>query len=400
LAALLAAALPAGASTPGTAFTAGNLVVYRVGAGSAALTAVATAVSLDEYSTTGFNSSPVLSHALPTTASSTNPAVAASGTATSEGGLTVSTDGTTIFATGYNVTTGTAGVASTTSSATANQRVVAEVSVANGSTDSSTAFSSLFSGNNIRSAAGTTSGGALYAAGPTNGVVYATDGATTGTQLTPTGGDVNFRVVNIYYGQLYGSSASSTGIGIDTIGTGLETTAGSPAYTNLSGLDNGSSASPYGVLLCEEGTATSPNVAYVADSAANAVLKYDLVSGTWVADGSATTSGNANLTGVTGLTGTCPTAGGAATIYASSPTSLVSITDSAGTGALTASPTLLATAGTNEAFRGVALIPLGVGQSLPEVPFIIALPLSAFVLGAGALGLNRRRAALQPVRSN
>lgn len=233
-----------------------------------------------------------------------------------------------------------------------------------------------------------TSGAGLYTAGPTNGVAYTTDGSTTGTQLTPAGGDVNFRVVNVYYGQLYASSASSTGVGINAIGTGLETTAGTPAYTNLPGLDNGSSASPYGFLLCEEGSSSTPNVAYVADSTAGAILKYELSGSTWVADGSASSSAT---TGVTGLTGTCPTAGGAATIYASSPTSIVSVTDSSGTGTLTASPTLLATAPTDEAYRGIALLPVGLGTPVPEVPLAIVLPLSAMALTAGALVLNRRR---------
>lgn len=80
--------------------------------------------------------------------------IVASGSATSEGELTLSTDGTTLHATGYNVNIppGVSSVASTTSSSTADQRVVAEVNVATGNIDSSTQFSSLYSGNNIRGA--------------------------------------------------------------------------------------------------------------------------------------------------------------------------------------------------------------------------------------------------------
>src|SRR5688572_8497010 len=52
------------------AFTSGNLVIYRVGTGGAAtLSNAATAVFLDEYTTSG--GTPVQSIALPTTATTT-----------------------------------------------------------------------------------------------------------------------------------------------------------------------------------------------------------------------------------------------------------------------------------------------------------------------------------------
>src|SRR5579862_6037484 len=71
-------------------FTPGDLVVYRVGDGSAALSSAATAVFLDDYSATG---TLVNSVAMPTSAGGANNPLTASGTATSEGGLTVSGNG-------------------------------------------------------------------------------------------------------------------------------------------------------------------------------------------------------------------------------------------------------------------------------------------------------------------
>ena len=81
-------------------FVAGNLVVYRVGAGSAALTTASTAVFLDEFTTGG---TAVSSLAMPTTAGGGNNPLTAEGTDSSEGLLTRSVDGTQLVLTGYGV---------------------------------------------------------------------------------------------------------------------------------------------------------------------------------------------------------------------------------------------------------------------------------------------------------
>ena len=78
--------LPVGAATP-PAFTPGNIVVYRVGAGGAAtLVNTGNPIFLDEYTPAG---ALVQSLALPTTTSGSNHRLIASGTATSEGLLTM-----------------------------------------------------------------------------------------------------------------------------------------------------------------------------------------------------------------------------------------------------------------------------------------------------------------------
>ena len=97
---------------PSAPLTAGNIVVYRVGTGAAALHANATAVFLDEYTPAG---SLVQSIAMPTTDSGGNQTLTASGTATSEGLLTLSADGQYLVLTGYDAALGTASITTSTS---------------------------------------------------------------------------------------------------------------------------------------------------------------------------------------------------------------------------------------------------------------------------------------------
>ena len=97
------------------AFTPGDLVVYRVGTGTGALGSASTAVFLDEYSPNG---TLVQSIAMPTTAGGGYNPLTASGSATSEGNLTLSQNGENLVLTGYDATTGVAGIASTLSTGT------------------------------------------------------------------------------------------------------------------------------------------------------------------------------------------------------------------------------------------------------------------------------------------
>src|SRR5947208_1278097 len=104
------------------AFTPGNLVVYRVGTGAGSLVNTGNPVFLDEYTPGG---SLVQSIALPTTTVGPNRRIIASGTATSEGLLTLSADGRYLVLTGYDAAIPTANLASSTGSAL--PRVVARV---------------------------------------------------------------------------------------------------------------------------------------------------------------------------------------------------------------------------------------------------------------------------------
>src|SRR5688572_19084620 len=88
-------------------FTAGNIVVYRVGNGTGTLSNAATAVFLDEYTTAGVL---VQSVAIPVDVSGANRRLTAAGTGNTEGMLTLSTDGRYLVFTGYDAPVGTIGV--------------------------------------------------------------------------------------------------------------------------------------------------------------------------------------------------------------------------------------------------------------------------------------------------
>jgi len=337
---------------PSAALTSGNVVVYRVGDGSAALSANATPVFLDEYTTTP--GAVVQSIAMPTTVSGSNKRLTASGTATTEGLMTRSADGNYLLLPGYDVATGTASI-TTSTSATVN-RVIGRVNSA-GTIDTTTALTDAISGGNPRGAS-SSNGTDLYISGTSagGGIRYAGFGATTSTSLTAT--PTNIRATNVFNGQLYISSASGTFLGVATVGSGLPTT-GSQTTTPLPGFPTTGTHSSYQFAFANTTTL------YVADdgSAANGggIQKWTLSGGTWslayilLNNGSTTTA-------VRGLT--VDGSGANPVIYATtavaSGNALIKVTDT-GSGS---TATTLATAPTNTAFRGVALAP---GDAAPSV---------------------------------
>ena len=337
-----------------------SIVVYRVGAGANSLVNTGNSAFLDEYSRTG------------TLIQSIDLGIVSSGTASSEGFINRSGDGRYIIATGYASTGGSQIPNSTGAS---NARVIARID-SSGNVDSTTRLSNYASGNNPRSA-WSADGSSFYAVGGTGGIVYATLGATTGTAVTPTGTGLlsNMRVIDVYNNQLYASSNSGT--------FRLATTGGAPAsttgqtLTNLSGWPT-SGGSPYAYFLADLNNAVAGlDTAYVSDDALG-LLKYSLVGGAWTLNGTIGAGADAyrgldaEIVGgivnifATRKGGTSATGGG----------ELVSITDAAGYNASfsTTTPTLLATAAANTAFRGVSL------STVPE-------PSSAALLGLGFLAL-------------
>jgi DNA/RNA endonuclease G (NUC1) len=332
-----------------SAFAPGNLVVYRVGDGSAALSANATPVFLDEYTQAGVL---VQSIALPTVATAvSNRALTASGTATSEGLLTRSADGVYLTLSGYNATVGTGSITGSTS-ATIN-RVIGRVD--NGGTiDTTTALSDAISGGNPRSAV-TTNGSDLWISGTSSGggVRYTTLGATTSTALN-TATVTNLRQANIFNGQLYVSSQSGA-FRLSTVGTGTPTT-GSQTITNLPGYPN-ATTSPYGFFFADlnPGVAGLDTVYVCDDNAAGGgtggLQKYSLVGGSWVSNGIISNTG-----GLRGITGSV--SGNTVTLYITTATTLFKLTDTAGYNATNnGSLSSLTTAGLNKNFRGIAFTP-------------------------------------------
>jgi hypothetical protein len=334
-------------------FTAGNLVVVRVGTGASSLTNAATAVFLEEFTPQGVHVQTIPLPTTPTTAG--NRALTISGTATSEGFLARSTDGRYLTMGGYNAAVGTAGVASTTSPGVS--RVVARIA-ADGAVDTTTAFSdSTFSGSNIRSAI-TTDGTSLWIAGTAGavangGVRYALLGGDTSLQLSSA--PTNTRVVKIFHDQLYVSTSSAGYRGVNIIGAGLATAPGQTT-TLLPGLDTLSvTAGSYDFFFAD------PATLYIADE--RAVSTYGGVQ-RHVFDGTQwnlmqiLTVGLGGV-GVRGLAGHAGPAGTslfvttADNITSTAGNRLMMIVDQGGA----AEFVLLATAAGNTAFRGIAMAP-------------------------------------------
>jgi hypothetical protein len=363
LAALVAAIVLVLAAQASAALTPGDVVVYRVGTGSGALSSAAFPVFLNEYEANG---NFVESVALPTSTSGSNKPLLASGSGSSEGLLTLSANGEYLIEAGYDAALGTAKISET--SDTSVPRTVGRVS-ASGAVDTSTALTDVGNANNPRGAT-SSDGKTLYWSGAgkstSGGVHVATLGASTSTLLSS--GDTNARAVTIFDGQLYTSSdPTKEGIDIATVGSGLPTTGGQTT-TNLPFAT--APSEPYAFSLLTLGIGSAPDTMYVADNGAGAIVKFGLVSGKWTKEGSVA------VTAVTGVTAN--DVSGVVTIFATTSGSsgeggvLYKITDSSGVnGTLSGNATQIATAPANESFRGVAFAPgttIGSGGGTPPPP--------------------------------
>lgn len=369
-AAAMASVLGITRSATATPFTLGDVAVYRVGDGTQTLGNTGNSVFIDEYTPTG---TLVQSIAMPTATSGANYGLVASGTATSEGELNRSADGRFLVLTGYSATGATSIVSSTSA---ANPRVIGLVDAAGG-INTTTGLTDYASGNNPRSAT-SPDGTTIYLTGAAGGIRVTTVGSTTSTQLSTT--VTNLRDANIADGNLYVSTSSGSAVRIGQVGTGLPTAAGQ-TITNLPGIPT--SGSPYQFVFADlSADVPGSDTLYVADDTANTITKYSLVGGTYVSNGTITAAA------VRGLTGAV--AGSAVTLFGATDGSLYSVTDTAGYNAAPSATAVstFATAGANEAFRGIALAPVA-GTSTPE-----PASLSALAIGAGALLARRRRRAV------
>ncbi len=342
---IAAALMVAGASFAG-AFSPGTLVVYRVGDGTTNLVSSGSPVFLDEYTTNG---ALVQSIAMPTNAAGRNYPLIASGTATSEGLLARSVNNRCLVVTGYGTTTGVASLSGTTAASV--PRVVGVVNC-NGTTDTTTALKDFASASNPRSAA-TTDGTNIWVAGGAGGLRYTTKGATNSTSLNSF---ANLRQVAAFGGQLYASTQSGSNL-LNTVGAGLPTNAGQ-AISALPGFPTNSS--PDAFLMADLTADGTNDTLYVADEGAG-LQKFTCIAGSWTATG-VVGSGTDSYRGLAGYT-----AGSATVLFATRKGGsgsngggeLVTITDNSGfNGAFGGTPTVLATAVSKTAFRGVALAPV------------------------------------------
>ena len=337
-------------------FTAGRVVVLRVGDVSSTLTNASTPVFLDEYKIDGSMGTSV---SLPIAGTP----ITNSGTAASEGQINRSSNAKFVTHSGYQATSGTAAIVSTTSATTS--RIIYPV-LANGLLGTPASSNTAYSANNIRSSV--SDGVNYWAAGNgsagQNGIQLF-DG-TPNTQISSTTG--NTRVVAIYNGNLYYSTGSGT-VGIYKVGTGLPTTTGQVS-TNIA---TGTGLSPYAFSISPDG-----KVLYVTDDraliSAGGIHKYiDAGSGFVISDTIPVSSGSSTV-GAIGLTVDWTNYNGTtfngAVIYATTKEKtiapieacrLVSITDIG----ISSVYTTLATATTNTVFRGVSFSPINTPTNQP-----------------------------------
>jgi hypothetical protein len=350
-------------------FIPGDLAVLQVGDGGAALSSTSTALFIREFTPLG---SLVQTFNIPTSGGSET---TLSGSATSEGALTLSTDGHLLTYGAYATGPGVASIAST--AATAINR---SVGVLNGSgVYSRVAVGSnlMFDANNPRGAVSDgqnfwLSGTGIGTGSANGGIWYSANGGTP-TQIR----NGNLRVANIFNGSLYFSSSASTpGVGIHGFtGIPTSTATSSQLFTSTGG-------SPVDFAISPSGT-----FAYVADDRSAASgggiqrwnfngsswsLAYTLAPGTTANDGVRQIAVDFNS----------PTPLIYGTTTESSANRLVEVADGGAGSAFS----LLATAGANTAFRGVDFAPTAV----PE-PSLFGLMGLGAVFAAGIRKLARRK---------
>ncbi len=330
-------------------FTAGNLVVVRVGSGTGSLVGTGNAVYLDEFTPAG---ALVQSVALPVVANGGNQPFVLGGTSTTEGGLTRSADARFLTLGGYATGTGgSASLSGTTSSAI--NRVVARVDAGAG-VNTATVLSDWSSGSSPR---GVTSldGSTFWLSGGAGGVRFAALGATASTSISTT--VANLRTIDTFGNQLYVSTQSGSVVRLGTVGTGVPATTGQ-TIAALPGVSL--TSSPNAFFFADlDPVVPGVDTLYVADegAATGGIVKYSLVAGTWVPNGTITAAS------VRGLTGAA--SGGKVILFASTGGSaatgggtIFTFTDLTGyNGTVSGAASALATAPANTAFRGIAFAP-------------------------------------------
>ena len=371
------------------ALQAGDLVISQVAGDGTSSSAAA--VSLIEYNVNG-----TLQQAIAFNSNTANgTALTSSGSAGSEGALTLSADGKSLSYIGYNATAGTSSVKGTTSSAT--NRVIGTLGL-NGTVTYSR-LTDAYSGDNARSVV-STDGTAFYTGGANGGtassagVRYSTFSSTgtTSTVLSDTtkGSSSNIRDVNIFNGNLYystGSAANSGTVGIYQLGTGLPTSGVQTATLIVA--TPGASPSPYDFYFADA------NTLYVTDDRTNAsggLLKYTKSGGSFslTATYNFANAANTGLAGLRGLTGTVDQSGNNVLFGVSTDNRLLRINDF---GAIGVYATTVITGTSTGQIRGVEFLPGGaplVTQTPAPSSLLVAL---AGVPGIGLMIRRRRKAA-------
>jgi len=340
------------AKVQAAAITPGDLVIYRVGDGSAALGGTATSVFLDEYTTGG---ALVQSFALPTTGGS---ALSAVGNSTTEGTLSLSQDGLSFVYTGYRKNVGGASPSADVTAVT--PRVIGTLSLA-GVVDTSISLTNIGgsgAANAIRSA--TTVDGSAYWISTSVNVSYLNSPASVTSTLIDTR---NSRQTRINGNTLYAANGSTAITGkLQSYGT-LPT--GVTAATPIISLTTADAIQGFAMFNLNNANPGGADTIYAMSTVASQLLKYSFNGSSWVANGSIS-SGAQDITGVAN--------GGSVTLYLTGSSGLQTLTDASGFGnTISGSISTITSNPINEAFRGIEIL-------VPE-------PSTAVLGGLGLLGL-------------
>jgi hypothetical protein len=380
----LLAALGYAASSAVAALTPGDVVVLRDGNGGVeSITSSAMPVHLDEFGPIGGLAESIALPTVENEGGAGNKPFTDSGSAGSDGLLTLSGNGECLLATGYDAKSSPPATIHVTETKSKEFPRVAAVVKGNGEVNTTTWMERFANENNARSA---TSNNCkeLYLGGngtkTTGGVVFAKLGAKKeeSTQFNET--DHNARQVEVVGGQLYMSADPTKNpdkLTIAKVGSGLPTTK-PQTFTNLPFEEGQEPEQPYGFSFLTLGLGSTPDTLYVADKKkegeTGAIVKYGLSGGKWVPHGSV------EIPEVAGVTAN--DVNGLVTIYATTSGldtkegTLYRIADASGVnGTLSGVPQEIAKAPVNEAWRGVAFAPgttIGSGGTPPALPSISA----------------------------
>ena len=322
-------------------FTAGNIVVYRIGDGTTTLDNTTSKVFLDEYTPSG---SLVQSIQMP----AINQKITMMGNI--DGGkLKLSANGKYLVVPGYNTDLGGTSI---------SERSIGVVDF-NGAVNSVTVVASNPGFWPILSAVSDNGTNLWFSGG--DGVEYISANSSTSTGVVS--GSAISLAVNIADGQLY-ASTSATSPAMATVGTGLPTTSGN-AYTTLPGIPIRTRPQDFAFADLSLGV-PGVDVLYLASqdpAAPGGIQKYSLVNGTWVSNSTIGSTADRYI----GIT--VKASGNSVTIFAirqgNNSTSvrggeLISFTDNSGyNNTITGTPNVIASVISQDtrSFRGVALVP-------------------------------------------
>ncbi|MDC0747983.1 hypothetical protein [Polyangium mundeleinium] len=326
------------------------IVLLRIGDGVTTLSSAASPVTIEWRLTDGsaMPGSPGTT-AMPQVISGSNYNLTLSGTASSEGHLSLSANGKYVFLAGYVADVGAPNVSTQLVS-----RVVGRVD-AFGNVNTSTLLSGAFNASNVRGAT-SSDGTSIWVSGnsaTSGGIHHITLGSNAPTQILAN--PLNTRCVQVSGGQLYATSGAGTFVNVFTVGSGLPTSVGQTA-TSLPGLPT-ASASPYGfVLLDLSAGIAGPDTLYIADdrSPANGggIQKWTFDGFSW----SLAATWNDGTAGVRGLAAT-PSGGGVRVVATTAENNENRVLTLFDDGSAFPEIVIATIAPPNTVFRGVAFAP-------------------------------------------